>query len=116
MDVLPAGGAFTVRFLYCYVFIKKGKIQKNNFIKSFAIFLFSFFMLFGVVFVVLGIGSFSPTIAQYLNFIGGVYGSSSFPMISILIGVFLIILAEIIRRKTHLTKEDIFGLPKSKAK
>lgn len=97
-----------------FVFIKKGKIQKNKLIRSFTILLFSFFLLFGVVLVVLGIGSFSPSIAQSLDFIGGIYGNTSFPTISILIGAFLIIISEIIRRKAHLTKQEIFAPPKTK--
>ena len=96
-----------------FIFIKKGKIQKNKLIRSFTILLFSLFILFGVALVVSGIGSFSPSIAQYLNFIDGVYGSSSFPIIFILIGVFLIIIAEIIRRKAHLTKQELFASPKT---
>ena len=78
--------------------------------------IYTILMLFGILLLVFGLATVFDMNNQ-LAFVVGVYGpiSPSPPYVS-LIGVLFLAIAEIIRRKTHITKAQIFGTNKSQAK
>ncbi|MGC8479228.1 MAG: hypothetical protein ACP5M9_00970 [Candidatus Micrarchaeia archaeon] len=102
-----------------FISVKKGNIQKNKIVRSSLILVFAFSLFFGLVLVTLGIISLYPPIYFVVLVISGTsssYPPSPYPPISVLIGILLIITSEIIRRKAHITKQEIWGVPKDNKK